>query len=136
MAKFLKNFKSLFIEEVEDAPKTKTTSAKKAAAKKAPAKKAAAKKAPAKKKATKASAKETAAAKASDIAASEGIENWFDSPIIAKLIEAGKKSGSLDSEEISVALNRTNESLPEGLAEGNFDDLMKVLETNKIEASV
>ena len=110
---------------------TKAPAKKKAAAKKkAPAKKAAAKK-PAKVSAKE--AKINAENKKSDIAASEGIENWFDSPVIAKLIEAGQKTGSLDTEEISVALNRTNESLPEGLAEGTFDDLMKVLESKSIE---
>ncbi|MEZ4630679.1 MAG: RNA polymerase sigma factor region1.1 domain-containing protein [Deinococcales bacterium] len=61
------------------------------------------------------------------------LTHWSESSFIQKLIEAGKKQQSLDSEEIGLALHRANESLPEGMAEGTFDDLMKLLESKGIE---
>ncbi len=61
------------------------------------------------------------------------IKSWTESPHIAKLIESGQEQGVLDTEEISIALNKANESLPEGIAEGDFEDLMKLLESKEIE---
>jgi len=67
--------------------------------------------------------------------AAEGpaIAHWSESSFIQKLIETGKQQHSLDSEEISLALHRANESLPPDVPEGTFDDLMKLLESKGIE---
>ena len=61
------------------------------------------------------------------------ISSWLESSHIIKLIERGTKQKSLDTEEISTALHRANEALPEGVEEGRFEDLMKVLEARSIE---
>ena len=54
-------------------------------------------------------------------------------PQIQKLIESGKKEGSLNTEEISTAFNQALESLDLTGENENFEDLMKVLETRGIE---
>ena len=81
----------------------------------------------AKKKATK-----TAAAKE---AVQDAVPNptWLETPQIQKLIESGKKEGSLNTEEISTAFNQALESLDLSGENENFEDLMKVLESKNIE---
>ena len=71
------------------------------------------------------------ASKAAPVAGPE----WLGAPPIQKLIEAGRREGSLNTEEMTTALNQLNENLPEGQAEVSFDDLMKVLETQSIAIS-
>ena len=68
-----------------------------------------------------------------DLVSSGEIKSWEESSYILKLIESGQSQGVLDTEEISYALNQTNESLPESLPKGNFEDLMKLLEIKGIE---
>ena len=58
---------------------------------------------------------------------------WLETPQIQKLIESGKKEGSLNTEEISAAFNQALESLDLTGENENFEDLMKVLETRGIE---
>ncbi len=68
-----------------------------------------------------------------DFASNSEIKSWEESSYIVKLVENGQSQGVLDTEEISQALNQANESLPEGLLKGNFEDLMKLLEVKGIE---
>ncbi len=58
---------------------------------------------------------------------------WLDAPPIQQLLEAGKREGSLNTEEMTTALNLHNENLPEGQSEVSFDDLMKVVEAQGLE---
>lgn len=66
----------------------------------------------------------------------EGIAGvwWLEATPIAQLIKSGKTEGSLNTEEMTNALTKVNEKLPEGQEEEvSFDDLMKVVEAQGIE---
>lgn len=58
---------------------------------------------------------------------------WLEAPPMQRLFEAGKREGSLNTEEMTTALNTHNENLPEGQSEVSFDDLIKVVEAQGIE---
>ncbi len=58
---------------------------------------------------------------------------WLEVPAMQRLFEAGKREGSLNTEEMTTALNTHNENLPEGQSEVSFDDLIKVVEAQGIE---
>ncbi len=68
-----------------------------------------------------------------EITSNSEIKSWEESPFIVKLIESGQTQGVIDTEEISHALNQANESLPENLPKGNFEDIMKLLEVKGVE---
>ncbi|MEM6429186.1 MAG: RNA polymerase sigma factor RpoD [Deinococcota bacterium] len=86
----------------------------------------------------KASSKKAAKAKAApaeDEAASAPAPtgNWLESQHIQALLKVGKKDGSLNTEEITVALNKTLEEFGIDSEEGKFEELMKVIEAKGIE---
>ncbi|MEM7737838.1 MAG: RNA polymerase sigma factor RpoD [Deinococcota bacterium] len=86
----------------------------------------------------KASSKKAAKAKAApaeDEAASAPAPtgNWLESQNIQALLKVGKKDGSLNTEEITVALNKTLEEFGIDSEEGKFEELMKVIEGKGIE---
>ena len=58
---------------------------------------------------------------------------WLEAPPVQRLLEAGKREGSLNTEEMTTALSVHNENLPEGQSEVSFEDLMKVVEAQGIE---
>ncbi len=58
---------------------------------------------------------------------------WLGAPPMKRLLEAGKRSGSLNTEEMTAALSAHNENLPEGQSELSFEDLMKVVEAQGVE---
>ncbi|MEX2541884.1 MAG: RNA polymerase sigma factor RpoD [Trueperaceae bacterium] len=60
---------------------------------------------------------------------------WLTVEPIVKLVERGQQSGSLDTEEISAAFNKTIEGLGVGSEELNFEDLMEHLESKGIAIS-
>ncbi len=78
-------------------------------------------------------AKKPARAKGSGVDAAVPGPVWLDAPPIQRLLEAGKREGSLNTEEMTTALNLHNENLPEGQSEVSFDDLMKVVEAQGLE---
>ena len=57
---------------------------------------------------------------------------WLQTEIIMTLLERGKESSQLDSEEISDAFRRSVESLGLEPEEQNFEELMELLETRGI----
>ena len=87
----------------------------------------------AKKTSTKAKKTKKVEAPAEAAPATNGSLAWLETPQIQKLIESGKKEGSLNTEEISTAFNQALESLDLTGENENFEDLMKVLETRGIE---
>ena len=87
----------------------------------------------AKKTSTKAKKTRKVEASAEAAPATNGSLAWLETPQIQKLIESGKKEGSLNTEEISAAFNQALESLDLTGENENFEDLMKVLETRGIE---
>jgi RNA polymerase primary sigma factor len=60
---------------------------------------------------------------------------WLTTEPIVKLVERGVEGGSLDTEEISAAFNKTIETLEVGSEELNFEDLMEHLESKGITIS-
>jgi len=62
-----------------------------------------------------------------------GSNNWLESEHIQGLLRIGKKDGSLNTEEITVALNKTFEEQDTDVEEGKFEELMKVIEGKGIE---
>ena len=58
---------------------------------------------------------------------------WLEAEPLQRLLGAGKREGSLDTEEMTTALSAYNENLPEGQSELSFEDLMKVVEAQGIE---
>jgi len=81
---------------------------------------------------TKAKAKKPNKAKAKETPSAPG-PAWLEAPPIQKLIEAGQREGSVNTEEMTTALSALNENVAEGESEVSFDDLMKVLEARSIE---
>lgn len=105
------------------AAKTTTT---KTAAKKAPAKKAVAKKAPAKKAAAKkAPAKKKAAAKTPP-------KDWLESDAITELITRGVAETTLNTEEITDAIDAALAPIGEEQDTEHFDKVMALIEQNNI----
>lgn len=78
-------------------------------------------------------AKKTARSKKESAKAAVAGPEWLSALPIQKLIEGGKREGSLNTEEMTAALNQLNANLSEGQSEVSFDDLMKVLETQGVE---
>jgi RNA polymerase primary sigma factor len=60
---------------------------------------------------------------------------WLTTEPIVKLVERGVEGGSLDTEEISAAFNKTIETLEVGPEELNFEDLMEHLESKGVTIS-
>jgi hypothetical protein len=58
---------------------------------------------------------------------------WLGAPQIQKLIETGQRDGSLNSEEITTALNQAVEALNLESASDDFETLMKLLEARGVE---
>ncbi len=58
---------------------------------------------------------------------------WLAAPPIQRLLEGGRRDGSLNTEEMTAALGVLNETLPEGQGEVSFDDLMKAVEAQGVE---
>lgn len=104
----------------ETKKKTSKTSAKKGTARKSKASSA-------KKTSKQAKTEEPATAPAT------GDNNWLESQHIQNLLRIGKKDGSLNTEEITVALNKTFEEQDIDVEEGKFEELMKVIEGKGIE---
>jgi RNA polymerase primary sigma factor len=70
-------------------------------------------------------------AKATETPTASG--NWLESQHIQALLKVGQKDGSLNTEEITVALNKTLEEFGIDSEEGKFEELMKVIEGKGIE---
>lgn len=96
---------------------TKKAPAKKAAAKKAPAKKAAAKKAPARKK---------------KAAAKKPPKDWLESDAITELITRGVAEATLNTEEITDAIDAALAPIGEEQDTEHFDKVMELIEKNNI----
>lgn len=62
-----------------------------------------------------------------------GASNWLESQHIQSLLRIGKKDGSLNTEEITVALNKAFEDQDGDVEEGKFEELMRVIEAQNIE---
>ena len=62
-----------------------------------------------------------------------GDNNWLESEHIQNLLRAGQKDGSLNTEEITVVLNKTFEEQDTDVEEGKFEELIKVIEGKGIE---
>ena len=119
------------------APAKKAAAAKKPAAKKAAAaKKPAAAKTKAEPAAKKAAAKKPAAKKAAGKTKAAEAEapqaGWLGAAPILSLLEHGVKSGSLDTEEITDAVNRTTHLLQVEAEELKVEDLMELIESRGI----
>ena len=116
----------------------KTAAAKEPAAKKtAAAKKPAASKAKAEPAAKKAAAKKPAARKTAAKSKTaepkaEAPQGWLGAAPILSLLEHGAKSGSLDTEEITDAVNRTTHLLQVEAEELKVEDLMELIESRGI----
>jgi RNA polymerase primary sigma factor len=65
--------------------------------------------------------------------AAPGGPAWLEAPQIQKLFEAGKRDGSVNSEEITTALNQAVEALGLDSAGDDFETMMKLLEARGIE---
>jgi RNA polymerase primary sigma factor len=81
----------------------------------------------AKKTSTKAKAEEPTEAPVADD------NNWLESQHIQSLLRTGKKDGSLNTEDITIALNKTFEEQDTDVEEGKFEVLMRVIEGKGIE---
>lgn len=101
--------------------KTSTTSAKKSTARKSEASSA------------KKTSKQAKTEESTTPATPAGENNWLESQHIQSLLLVGKKDGSLNTEEITVALNKTFEEQDTDVEEGKFEELIKVIEGKGIE---